>query len=277
MRLIGLHLRITDTLEALLQEALDLQMTTFQCFLLQQSDNRYVRLSAAQKESFLHMRHHYFKKIFLHGSYWINLSNRNAELNQYLLRREITLACDLGFNYLVLHSGSATGWATRQEGIDCIARVINKVLKKYPRIDIILENTAHGGNALGSDLVELQLIKQKIEYPERFSFCIDTAHAYAYGYPLKELHSTDLFIGMLNETVGLENITLLHLNDTKEEHGLKCDKHDILGHGNIGIDVLKKIALEERLSHVPLIMELPAVSTEDKKLVIATVKQWHVR
>lgn len=274
MRLIGLHLRITDTIFSILHEALDLQLTTFQCFLLHQINNNYVRLSKNEREIFLGLRNKFFQKTFLHGSYWINLSNREYESNHYILRRELLLARDLGFNYLVLHAGSSTGWKTRQEGIECIARVLNKALKKDQGIDIILENTAHGGRALGSDFVELQEIRKRLDCPERVSFCIDTAHAYAYGYPITQ---TDSFIDILNTTLGLENISLLHLNDTKEEHGFKCDKHDMLGCGNIGIDILKKIALDERLSHIPVVMELPVSSRQDQISAIALVKSWHDR
>ncbi|HML19249.1 MAG TPA: TIM barrel protein, partial [Candidatus Dependentiae bacterium] len=72
------------------------------------------------------------------------------------------------------------------EGIDELARSLNYVMKYEREITIVLENTTHGNLSVGSDITDFKLLRAKLDYPERISFCIDTAHAYSYGYDLKE-------------------------------------------------------------------------------------------
>ncbi len=231
MRAIGLHLRITTTILDLLQYAIDMHLDTFQCFLMNQATNNYIHLTSGQIRQFLALRNRYFKDLFVHGSYWINLSNKDMEENQYLLAKELTIAKKLGFTHMILHPGSANGWETHQEGVDCVVRVLNAVLKHENDITIVLENTAHGSRAIGSDLHDLFAIQQKIDYPEKIAFCIDTAHAYAFGYAIDQEQGHDEFISLIEHSIGFASVALIHLNDTKEERGSKRDKHDDLGKG----------------------------------------------
>lgn len=275
MKSIGLHIRITTTIVDAVRYAIDMQLGTFQCFLLHQTTGTYLNLKQAEIKEFLALRNDYFTTTFVHGSYWINLGNKEVEGNQYLLKRELSLARQLGFTHMVLHAGSATGWQTNQEGIDCVARVLNGILKQEKDIKIVLENTAHGGKAIGSNVYDLRMIQEKLQHPEKVLFCIDTAHAYAFGYNITDDVGRAEFIMLLNDTIGLSNIALIHLNDTKEDYGLKRDKHDILGHGNIGIEALRKFVLDDRLRHIPLIMELPIIPGQEQASLITTVRQWH--
>ena len=52
-------------------------------------------------------------------------------------------------------------------------------------IQLVLENSAHGKKSLGGD-VKIWHILKRFDYPEKAGFCFDTAHAYVFGYDIKE-------------------------------------------------------------------------------------------
>ena len=176
---------------------------------------------------------------------------------------------------MILHPGSATGARSKQDGIDKLARSLNQVMKYEREIKIVLENTTHAKLSVGSDITDFQLLYEKLEYPERISFCIDTAHAYSYGYDLQESGKRNEFINLLETILGINNISLIHLNDTDQPCGSRIDKHALIGEGTIGEDALKKFALDPRLAHIPLILEPPVLPEEQEDAMLQKIRTWH--
>ncbi len=271
MRAIGLHLRITDTLTAVARQAMALGLQTFQCFLIHQQTKRQLVLTDQEVIDFLQLRDQ-FTTLYVHGAYWINLCGQKSKQATKALLRELKLAKRLAFTHYVLHSGCAIGWPDRMDGIDCLVRVLNTILKHEHEIKIVLENIPHGGNTIGGDLTDFKQIREKLDHPEKVSFCIDTAHAYAFGYDIVT-KQTD-FITLLDKTVGIDAIALIHLNDTQETLGLKRDTHGIIGTGTIGSNALHRFVSNERLAHIPLIMELPPLADHEYLRILNMVRYW---
>jgi deoxyribonuclease-4 len=192
-----------------------------------------------------------------------------------VLQRELELAKRLEFTHMILHSGSTKGVKFREEGITIIANVLNRVLKRENDITIVLENTAHGGMAVGSDLHDFSRLLAKLDQPDKVKFCIDTAHAYAYGYDLATQKGQADFINVLEKTIGVSRIALIHLNDTGEKLGSRIDRHSILGEGLLGDDALKSFIFHPKLQDIPVLMELPVVSEEIELEMLRKVRSWH--
>lgn len=273
MRAIGLHLRIFSTLVDVAHQATQLNLPIFQCFLLEQESKQYIQMSDEQIKAFM-VRRQNFADLYVHGSYWINLAKK-SDMTEYLLRREIELAKRLGFTHIIFHPGAIDSSDDRIKGIDTIARLLNKFVKHEETITFVLENVAYQVNALGGDLMDFRILREKLDAPEKVTFCIDTAHAFAFGYDIVSRSGYDYFIDLLNAAIGFENIAIIHLNDTKEECGSYQDRHDILGHGSIGIDALKRLVLDKRLASVPLIMEIPLIAEQEKETILTMVRSWH--
>lgn len=201
MRDVGIHIRIIDTLTQAIEQALELGITTFQCFLLHQQTGMYLSFTPEDLKSFKQLRKN-MNRLYIHASYWINLSGKNAEQSLALLRKEIYVAKQLEATHIIMHPGSANGMQTKQEGIDSLVRSLNMLLVHEHDIKIVLENTAFGGNSIGSDLQDFVTINQKLEFPEKISYCLDTAHAFAYGYKIHEPESLDDFFGTIQQSMG---------------------------------------------------------------------------
>ncbi|MEX0940903.1 MAG: deoxyribonuclease IV [Candidatus Babeliales bacterium] len=273
MRKIGLHLRIIDSLIETAQRAAHLGLKTFQCFLIHQITKKYLSLSDKEVKEFVALRP-LFDTLYIHGAYWINISGIRCEHAKRLLLKEIDIAKRLQFTHYILHPGSAIGWNEHKKGIDCLVRVLNDILKNENDITIVLENTAHGSLSIGSDLHDFKIIREKLAFPEKVLFCLDTAHAYAFGYDIADINAQNDFMYLLNKTVG-DAIGLIHLNDSQEKLGFKRDRHAVLGQGKIGTAALKNFILHEKLCNVPIIMEMPRTAYNIEINILNMVKEWH--
>jgi len=277
----GLHLRLTENLTTLITEALELGLPTFQFFLNQPKDSSYLKISPTDLANFLHLKQQFYQPLFLHSSYWINPSTGDKiafDSSKKLLHKEIRLAKKLEIPYLVLHAGSAKKYPeiktdphNKHQGITTLAKMLNTVLKNEPDVQILLENTAHGNKTIGSDLHDFILLKNELNTPEKINFCIDTAHAFAYGYDIAQ---TEQFIEILDKTMGINNIKLIHLNDSKENQGTKRDVHGLPGDWKIGTEALKKFIKHAQFKNLPKIIECPSSSKHDLSRVLNNISNW---
>jgi deoxyribonuclease-4 len=232
-----------------------------------------VQFSDEEIETFRTDYRPHFKQLYLHGSYWINLAGiKNNGYGSFV--RELALAERLGFNHMVLHPGAATGGANRLEGIKAFAGMLNTIMTKESPVSLILENTAHGGKAIGSNLEDFALLLSMLEHPEKISFALDTGHAFVHGYDIATEVGLESFIALVATTIGLEKVVLIHLNDSIQICGSKIDQHALPGEGRIGIEMLKRFVMHPALVHVPIIIEPPQISQEQENAVLDMIRSW---
>ena len=278
--LLGLHLKLNPDLHSIIQTAQNYKINTFQFFLTKEQNGKYLKLEHKDLKNFLIKRKE-FNNLYIHSSYWINLSSGKKigyQTSQNLLKKEIEFAKKLNIDSIVLHPGSASKFKStpqdpicKLKGIDCLTKALNQILKKENTIKILLENTAHGNRTIGSNLNDFKLIRERLDFPEKVKFCIDFAHAFSYGY---DIENTDSFIKLLDKTMGLENINLIHLNDSVEKKGSKKDKHEIPGNGLIGEKALKNLVKNPKLMNIPIILELPNITEKETMFSLKKVHDW---
>jgi len=63
-------------------------------------------------------------------------------------------------------------------------------------------------------------------------------------------------LGRFDEVIGLEELRLVHLNDSKGGLGSRIDRHEHIGMGKIGESGFSNI-LKSRFGQFPLILETP--------------------
>ena len=200
-----------------------------------------------------------FDKVICHAPYIINLAN-NLDPSRYqfsmnFLRSEIDRCISLGVKYLVLHPGSAVK-LDREIAIDNIINALNLVLKKEDEITILLETMAGKGTEIGINLNELKYIIDNINLEEKIGVCIDTCHLNDSGV---DLNYFDDYLNNFESLIGLDKLKCVHINDTKNEVGMKKDRHANIGLGTIGFENILKVIYHEKLKNVPKILETPYV------------------
>ena len=273
-RPIGLHIRYKDSILEALEKALKLKISVFQLFISKKSDP-YLFLSLREEEieRFFKASCSSFEKVVIHSSYWTDLAS-GSNYGKDIFLKELEIAKKLGCTHFVIHSGSSKKFATKSTGIVNLARTLNGVLPKDLGFQIVIENTAFGNYYIGSDFQDFNQLLDLLDYPERVKFCLDTAHAYAYGYDFTSPIKMRSFLAFVDSMIGLDNICLIHLNNTNEELGSMHDHHSLLEEGNIPKKILKELVCYPKLCDVPIIMELPVVSEEKEILTIQEVCDW---
>ncbi len=197
--------------------------------------------------------------IVVHAPYVINLASGDPEKAAFGVRfliEEGKRTAALGSPFLVLHPGNAMG-LERWEAIDLLAARLGKVLSAVPEsVAIVLETMAGKGTELGRTLEEIGEIITACGGSPRLGVTIDTCHLNDAGYDMSDISG---FLDLFDETIGLDRLKVVHLNDSKNPRGSRKDRHENLGKGTLGLANLAKIAREGRLKGVPKILETPYV------------------
>ena len=162
----------------------------------------------------------------------------------------------LGLNALVSHPGNFMD--DRASGIARNVAAITLALEAVPgKVRLLMELTAGSGTAIGSSFEEMALLLGALprSLQSRVGVCLDTAHVFAAGYDLRD-HWDDVWQAF-DDTIGLDRLGLLHLNDSKAPLGSRKDRHELIGEGTIGADAFRRIMADERLAAVPKVLETP--------------------
>ena len=212
-----------------------------------------------------HMTENGMEDIIVHAPYIINIGNTTNpatfELGVNFLRSEIDRTEAIGARQIVLHPGAHVG-AGSEVGIQKIIEGLNEVLIADDQVQIALETMAGKGSECGRTFEELAMIIDGVTHNDKLSVCMDTCHIHDAGYNIVED-----FDGVLNEfdkIIGIDRIKVLHINDSKNERGAHKDRHENIGFGHIGFDVLSYIVHHPQLMSIPKILETPFIG-EDKK------------
>ncbi|OIK08730.1 deoxyribonuclease IV [Bacillus sp. MUM 13] len=265
---IGSHVSMSgkDMLLASSREAVSYGANTFMVYTGAPQNTRRKKIEDLNIESgLLHMQENGIDEIIVHAPYIINIGNtenpNTFELGVNFLRSEIERTAALGSKQIVLHPGAHVGAGT-EAGIKRIIEGLNEVLTEEQEVQIALETMAGKGSECGKSFEELAMIIDGVNLSDKLSVCFDTCHTHDAGYNIKED-----FDGVLNEfdkIVGIDRIKVLHINDSKNDRGMRKDRHENIGFGYIGFDALSYIIHHPQLMDVPKILETPFVG-EDKK------------
>lgn len=194
----------------------------------------------------------------VHGIYLINPAGPDPDTrvrSLAALREEYARCRALGIENLIIHPGSHRQTSV-EEGIERSAEMVRAVLEGNDQgPDILLENTAGSGSSIGGSFTHLTLIREKSGYPERVHFCLDTAHAFAAGYDLRDRKRVKSSLARIDSEGGLDQIRAVHLNDTRKELGSGVDRHERIGEGHIGEKGFRAIVRADVLADVPGILE----------------------
>jgi deoxyribonuclease-4 len=218
--------------------------------------------------------------LVIHANYLINLASEQRMLQTRSIQAfhdEIVRALALGADFLVVHPG-ARGEATAAQAISTVVESVKQASKRAPMggLTILIENAAGMGTALGSRLEEVGEILSGLRGLP-VGACLDTAHLFAAGYDIKTEGGLASTIGQIESTIGLENVPVLHVNDSKIPLGGHVDRHEHIGKGKIGAAAFARIlqhprfgaALPEGLTGRAFVAETPIHDPGDDRRNVA--------
>lgn len=198
---------------------------------------------------------------FIHMMYLTNYATANDELrNKSIAAMRTMLATgeQLSCAGVVTHLGSHKG-LDLEAGLKRTGEAILETLDDSSRSVAILENSAGAGETVGDTIEELATIYEHTGQHSRVKFCLDTAHAFACGYDIRDQAGWTSFLDAFDRAIGLKHVVLLHLNDSKVGLNEKKDRHENIGDGYIGADAFQAIVNEPRLRDTPGVLEVPGL------------------
>lgn len=210
------------------------------------------------------MDKHDINEIVVHAPYIINLGSYKDdtyELAVRFLQEEIRRTDYLGVKNIVLHPGAYTD-KDAEYGVARIAEGLGEVLSgvKDTDVNIALETMAGKGTEIGRSFEELASIMEKVENNSKLRVCMDTCHIHDAGYDI--VNDFDGVLEQFDRVIGLDRLSVVHLNDSKNFRAAGKDRHAPVGAGLIGFDAMKYIVDHEKIRHLPLILETPWISKE---------------
>lgn len=219
-------------------------------------------LEREEAEAFVRAsREHGIVETVIHDSYLINLASPDKALlkkSREAFLDEMVRAKHLGVRNLIFHPGAHVG-SGEAVGLKRIAEGMDWARKESGshEVFLILENTAGQGSVLGHSFDQLAKVIDMLEDPKGAGVCLDTCHAYAAGYDLRTKAGYETTMKQFDDTVGLDRLRAMHLNDSKGKQGSRLDRHDDIGKGFLGLECFKNIMNDGRLVGIPLVLETP--------------------
>lgn len=209
----------------------------------------------------------YKGKYIVHSNYTINLARNWDEYSVHVTQfiKEINLAYKLNAEGIVVHMGKQMD-LTKEDAYNnmytCLLYIHEKTKKDSP-VTIYLETSTGQGSELCHKIEDYAYFYKKLlrhknkEISDRFRLCLDTCHIFGAGYDLTTESSIKMYLEAFEELIGLRYISLIHLNDSKNELGSNVDRHENIGDGHIGKEGLKYIVSYFKNLNIPIILETP--------------------
>jgi len=195
-----------------------------------------------------------------HMPYLPNLASPKPDIHEKsiaALSAELDRCGRLDIPYLVTHLGHHLGNGIA-EGRSRVIGAINTALENSGNnVILLLENTAGEKNSVGSSFEHIRGIMDGLEKINRIGVCLDTCHAFAAGYELRTETGIEETLAQFDDHIGMRNLRIIHLNDSKGDRGSALDRHEHIGMGFIGEDGFRRILHHPVLSALPLICETP--------------------
>lgn len=205
--------------------------------------------------------------IAVHMPYLPNLSGppgENYMKSMATLAGELERSGELGIPFLVVHLGSHKDKGI-SAGIDQLVGAIqtarDRAKKRGQQVMVLLENNAGQKNNVGGNFQELRTILDRMGV--NAGICIDTCHAFASGYDIRTADGVEKTLAEFDRAVGLKELRLVHLNDSKGELDSNLDRHEHLGLGSIGKVGLSAFVRHKAVRKLPIIMETPIDQRRD--------------
>ena len=263
----GCHVSISGGVEFAPQRADEVGAECFQIFTQNQRQWKSVVFNDQQKSAFRKEREKFGyqdRAVVSHASYLINLCASEPEKLQrsrQALFEELQRCDALGVDYLVIHPG-AHGGNGEEWGIRTIAESLQILGEREWHVRLLLETIAGQGSGVGYRLEQLAQIIELAPKENKPGVCADTCHLLAAGYDIATEEGWQTTLQIMEETIGVDNVAVWHLNDSMHPLGSRRDRHAAIGEGHIGLEGFRRLVNDTRLKDKAGILEIPGGSVK---------------
>jgi deoxyribonuclease IV len=197
------------------------------------------------------------ESVTIHAVYLINCASGEKEIRDKsltALKGALALGDRIGAIGVVLHPGAQKG-RDYDEAMEAVGEALREALAETERCPVLLEDTAGAGGTLGRDFDELARLIELGGAGDRLGLCLDCCHMLASGFEVRRRDRLAAVVDELEEKIGLDRLTALHINDSKMPLGSNRDRHALLGEGELGERGLRVFLSEPRFEGLPALLE----------------------
>jgi deoxyribonuclease IV len=263
MKYIGAHVSASGGVENAPSNAFKIGAKAFALFTKNQKQWKAAPLNEKSIELFKENCRKYGylpEHIMPHDGYLINPGSPDPEMLQKsreALLDEMQRCEQLGLTMLNFHPGAHLGKVSEEDCIKIIAESVNIILQKTHGVIAVIENTAGQGSSVGYKFEHLRAIIDLVDDKSRVGVCLDTCHAYAAGYDIKQEDGYVLTFREFDRIIGLPYLKGFHLNDARKGLASRVDRHESIGKGDLGEEVFIRLMNDPRFDDMPIILETP--------------------
>lgn len=214
--------------------------------------------------------------LFVHIPYIINLASPKDALWKMSIKAsidDVRRSDSIGAEYFVTHLGSHMGRG-EEYGIKRFSEGLNRAIDAArPRLAVLFENTAGAGNTLGYNFRQIGQIISNVEAKEKIGICLDTCHAFAAGYNIRDKKGLSDTLSEISSFIGIKRLKLIHINDSKAGLGARIDRHEHIGRGGIGLEGFRRIVNHPDLRDLSFILETPKMGRTDDARNLRTIRK----
>ena len=201
------------------------------------------------------------ESVLIHAVYLINCASRDPEIRKKSiasLTHALRMGDAIGADGVVVHPGSTLG-EPHDEAIARAGEAFKEALTDSDSCRLLLEDTAGGGKTLGRNFAELAALIDAAGGDERVGLCLDSCHMFASGFDISDSDKLTTVIDECVETIGVQRLKCLHVNDSRTPLGSNSDRHAVPGEGHLGEQGCAAFLSEPRFEGLPALFEGPGL------------------
>ena len=218
--------------------------------------------------------------VVCHALYLCNLAAPDDAIYEKsiaTLRATIDAASAIGADAVIFHVGSHLG-AGFESGVERTVVALDQILERCDGDTwLLLENSAGTGDTIGRSVEELATLIERAGDHPRLGICLDSCHLYASGYDVTEPKFVDALVTQIDETIGLDRLRALHVNDSATPLGSNRDRHANILEGELG-EGLGAFLAHPAFQELSAYLEVPGVDRQGVSAEeLAKVRDLHAR
>lgn len=259
--LLGAHMSVSGGVDTAFERAIAINCTALQIFTKSNRQWQAKDLEAEVIDRFCQRQQDCGLPVVCHASYLLNLATPDDAVWHKSIEAlviELQRCEQLHIPSLVLHCGGHMGSGI-EAGLARVAAGLDLAHQRLPgyRVKTALEISAGQGTHLGVTFAEIAEMIRLCHEPDRLAVCFDTCHALAAGYEFRTPESYAAMIAEFERIIGLDRLTVFHLNDSEKDLGSRVDRHTHIGEGFIGLEPFGYFLNDPRFQHIPFLLETP--------------------
>jgi deoxyribonuclease-4 len=202
------------------------------------------------------------KSVVIHAVYLINCASNEPDIREKSitsLTHALLLGDAIDADGVVVHPGTLKG-KPLEKGLELAGEAFRIALSESEKCPLLLENTAGAKGTLGRSFTELADLLERGGGGKRLGICLDSCHLLASGFEVRTPDGLTEVLDECVESVGIDRLQCLHVNDSKVPLGGNRDRHAALTEGEFGVKGLEVFLSEPRFQDLPVCLETPGPS-----------------